>query len=276
MSDQVTEAGILTLRDDTDALLQLRMEAVEQALVNNDLSKLNTEERVAFVRSICDDLGLNWKTQPFQYIVLNNKLTLYARRDACDQLRRIYNVSIEILDSELIGDHWRVRVRATMPNGRADEATSLVVVKNMKSGDFANAVMKCETKAKRRVTLSICGLGFLDESEVEDMHTANDQRTNALRENSKRIYGLTIADLREADIEEDTWRNMCEQVQNAESEDVLNEMRSRLEHLPIILRADYARLIEQRSTFLDAESQPSVADDANTSDDSVDQFDIPF
>ena len=27
--------------------------------------------------------------------------------------------------------------------------------------------MKCETKAKRRVTLSICGLGMLDETEVE-------------------------------------------------------------------------------------------------------------
>jgi hypothetical protein len=29
--------------------------------------------------------------------------------------------------------------------------------------------MKAETKAKRRVTLSICGLGFLDETEVETL-----------------------------------------------------------------------------------------------------------
>jgi hypothetical protein len=29
--------------------------------------------------------------------------------------------------------------------------------------------MKCETKAKRRVTLSFCGLGMLDESEVESV-----------------------------------------------------------------------------------------------------------
>ena len=28
--------------------------------------------------------------------------------------------------------------------------------------DLANAMMKCETKAKRRVTLSICGPGMLD------------------------------------------------------------------------------------------------------------------
>src|SRR6202020_1247291 len=29
------------------------------------------------------------------------------------------------------------------------------------------AVMKAETKSKRRVTLSICGLGILDETEIE-------------------------------------------------------------------------------------------------------------
>jgi hypothetical protein len=34
---------------------------------------------------------------------------------------------------------------------------------------MANALMKAETKAKRRVTLSICGLGMLDESEVESI-----------------------------------------------------------------------------------------------------------
>jgi hypothetical protein len=30
--------------------------------------------------------------------------------------------------------------------------------------------MKCETKAKRRVTLSICGLGMLDETEVDSLN----------------------------------------------------------------------------------------------------------
>lgn len=33
----------------------------------------------------------------------------------------------------------------------------------------ANAELKCITKAKRRATLSICGLGWLDETEVEDI-----------------------------------------------------------------------------------------------------------
>jgi len=33
-------------------------------------------------------------------------------------------------------------------------------------------MMKAETKAKRRVTLAICGLGFLDESEVDSIKGA--------------------------------------------------------------------------------------------------------
>ena len=37
-------------------------------------------------------------------------------------------------------------------------------------GDFrANMKMKAVTKAKRRATLSICGLGWLDETEIEDI-----------------------------------------------------------------------------------------------------------
>jgi len=36
----------------------------------------------------------------------------------------------------------------------------------------ANLMMKAETKAKRRVTLSICGLGMLDETEVESLPPA--------------------------------------------------------------------------------------------------------
>jgi hypothetical protein len=36
----------------------------------------------------------------------------------------------------------------------------------------ANLILKAITKAKRRATLSICGLGFLDETEVEDIPAA--------------------------------------------------------------------------------------------------------
>src|SRR6202008_2665643 len=37
---------------------------------------------------------------------------------------------------------------------------------------LGNALMKASTKAKRRATLSICGLGMLDETELETIPTA--------------------------------------------------------------------------------------------------------
>jgi len=45
----------------------------------------------------------------------------------------------------------------------------VVSIAGLRGEAASNAVMKAVTKAKRRVTLSICGLRFLDETEVEDI-----------------------------------------------------------------------------------------------------------
>ena len=60
-----------------------------------------------------------------------------------------------------------VTAKATI-GSRQDESTSTVFIDTC-GEQLANAMMKAETKAKRRVTLSICGLGLLDETEVEDV-----------------------------------------------------------------------------------------------------------
>jgi hypothetical protein len=54
-------------------------------------------------------------------------------------------------------------------DGRTDIAKGAVAIANLKGEVLANAMMKAETKAKRRATLSLCGLGFLDETEVADI-----------------------------------------------------------------------------------------------------------
>ena len=56
--------------------------------------KFSAAERLNYYKAICKALGLNPLSQPFQYITLNGKLTLYARKDATDQLRKMHNVSI--------------------------------------------------------------------------------------------------------------------------------------------------------------------------------------
>jgi hypothetical protein len=142
-------------------------ELVWRAMANADLERLGDDERTAYYTAVCESLGLNPLTRPLEYITLSGKLTLYAKRDATDQLRHKHHVSIEIIDRATQEDVYIVRARATMPDGRSDESLGAVSLVGLEGDALANALMKAETKAKRRVALSICGLGLLDETEVE-------------------------------------------------------------------------------------------------------------
>lgn len=142
---------------------------MESVIIKGDLSKLTPQERSEYYVRVCQSIGLNPLTQPFQYITLNGKLTLYARRDAADQLRKINDISIEIVSKSVDDGLLTVHVRARDSRGRTDEDFGVVSVSNLKGEAAANAFLKAVTKAKRRVTLSLSGLGFLDETEVDDI-----------------------------------------------------------------------------------------------------------
>src|SRR5579862_9650240 len=135
------------------------------AIAHGDLAALTPEQRTAYYRSVCDSVGLNPLTRPLEYLELNGRLTLYAKRDATDQLRHKHHVSIEIIDRLTQEDVYIVRARATLPDGRTDESLGAVSLHGLEGEALANALMKAETKAKRRVALSICGLGMLRSEE---------------------------------------------------------------------------------------------------------------
>ncbi|MGD0968640.1 MAG: hypothetical protein ABR949_10165 [Candidatus Aquilonibacter sp.] len=139
----------------------------ELALLAGDLSQLSQDERTNLYAAICSSLGLNPLTRPFEYIMLSGKLTLYARKDCTEQLRKKHGISVEIVAREHVADCYVVTAQAAMPSGRVDESIGAVPIGNLKGESLANALMKAETKAKRRVTLSIAGLGMLDETEME-------------------------------------------------------------------------------------------------------------
>lgn len=157
-----------------------RMAVLEKVVVEGDLSRLSPAERVIYYRNVCESLGLNPLTRPFDYIVLNGRLTLYARKDATDQLRRIHGVSVRIVSREFVENLglYVVVARATTADGREDEAIGAVNVRGLSGDALANAIMKAETKAKRRVTLSIVGLGWTDESEVDTIPGAQTVRVD--------------------------------------------------------------------------------------------------
>jgi len=160
----------------TNALATTNTQAdiVERVVIAGDLSRLQPLERVEYYRATCESLGLNPLTKPFDYITLNNKLTLYATRTATDQLRSRNSVSIKATERAINNDLgvYTVEVEARTPDGRSDFATGVVNIAGLRGDALANALMKAETKAKRRATLSICGLGWMDESELETVPAA--------------------------------------------------------------------------------------------------------
>lgn len=162
---------------------------MEQVVTKGDLSQLNPQDRVMYYKAVCESVGLNPLTKPFEFMVLQGKTTLYARKDATEQLRRIHGISVTIISREVVNDIYVVTARATDKNGRSDESIGAVNFGSLKGDAAANAIMKAETKAKRRVTLSIAGLGLLDEHETESIkgaqHVNFDMETGEIIEPKK-------------------------------------------------------------------------------------------
>ena len=142
---------------------------LEGVVVGGNLANLSPEQRLDWYRARCEAAGLDVRTQPFQYLSLKGKLTLYATKAATDQLIASRHLTVEIPErryDDMLGI-YEARCRVTFPDGRHVEDVAAVPMADLAGEDLCNAVMKCVTKAKRRTVLSACGLGMLDETEVE-------------------------------------------------------------------------------------------------------------
>jgi len=146
-------------------------------VVHGDLSAMSESQLATYYVELCRTLDLNPLTRPFTLLKLNGKLIYYANKDCSDQLRKRDKVSVRILSRETVGDLLIVTAEAQLPDGRVDQAIGALSVAKLGGEVLANALMKCETKAKRRVTLSICGLGMLDEEEVAGAQIEEGGRT---------------------------------------------------------------------------------------------------
>jgi len=168
-------------------------EIMEQVLIKGDLKNLSESERARYYTRVCDSVGLNPLTKPFEYITLNGKLCLYARKDATDQLRKLYAVSVLESTQEEMEGVYIVVCKVADKSGRTDIARGAVNIAGLKGEALANALMKTETKAKRRATLSICGLGFLDETEIEDIDAKSKRVVGRSADGRKTAYAAKSA-----------------------------------------------------------------------------------
>lgn len=141
---------------------------IENLIVAGDLSALTPKQRVDYYMGLCEHAGLDWVTQPFTYIYLNGKLVLYANKTCTEQLRDKRGIAITSLVPQRFDDIYVVVASGKNREGREDSATGVVSIAGLRGEALANAMMKAETKAKRRLTLSLGGLALLDESEITE------------------------------------------------------------------------------------------------------------
>lgn len=142
---------------------------VQEVLLSGNIARLTAAEKIAYYNRVCESLGLNPLTKPFEFLTLNGKQVFYALKSCTEQLRQIHAISLSIVSREVVEGCYIVTARAETRTGRTDESIGAVPIEGLKGEARSNATMKAETKAKRRVTLSICGLGMLDETEVESV-----------------------------------------------------------------------------------------------------------
>jgi hypothetical protein len=155
--------------------------AIEKAVLHGDLRQLTEVERLKYNFAVCRSLGLNPLTRPIDYITdpSSGKLSLYINAIGMAQLRQIHRISTQISKTHYDEKEHLYSVTAIASDQeRSEESTAIVVMtdkygKPLTAQQKANAMMKCETKAKRRATLALCGVpwgedGRIKPSEVYD------------------------------------------------------------------------------------------------------------
>lgn len=150
--------------------------ALERVVTMGDLRDLTPVERVNYYLDLCQSLALNPRSRPFDWILFKEgrdgpeKLALYPNASCMAQLRNLHRIRVEITRREIVGDLFVCEARGTLPDGRTDSASKYVPITNyqgerLRGQQLGNAMMKAETGAKRRLTLSIVGLAGVPDRE---------------------------------------------------------------------------------------------------------------
>jgi hypothetical protein len=161
----MTETSDLAQRNTTEA-------AINRFILKGDLAQLTEIERVQYAFAFCRTHGLNPLARPIDYLETGGKLKPYVNAIGVAQLRSLHGISVKITRSQKDDEFIYTTAQATDRSGRFEESTAVVPLadnygKPLMGEKKANAIMKAETKAKRRATLALCGIPWDDGENVE-------------------------------------------------------------------------------------------------------------
>ena len=153
--------------------VEIREEEIMAKLAEaaGDLSSLTKEELRVLYHSLCQQLGLDPELLPFYVIQTSDgKRRLYLNKGGAEALRKVHNITTNVLSSgfDPTGSFYQIVVEAVLPNGRKEQGIAVADLRGKKGVEAENAVLFAETKAKRRTTISLLGIGsiLMDESEA--------------------------------------------------------------------------------------------------------------
>lgn len=190
---QPTEQELQALKEREEA--EAKAEELQKFLFYGDLSSLSKIQQNEYLFMLAKSLGLNPWTKPFDMIVGERGLFIYANKGCAAQIRQVHNITIttvyagalELTPSQHDARVYVVIVEASMidksaPGGiRKVRQTGAVSIDQLQGVAIQNAVMKAHTKANRRATLELFGVGFADESELDSFDSGSAAPTGPRR-----------------------------------------------------------------------------------------------
>ena len=175
----------------TEALVKQDLpegEDLLQLLFYGNIDNLKPEMKAKYLLALCKQMNISPWTKPFDIMVLNGRTVVYANKGAAAQLRASRGISVEVLYSGPLrmgfdannsmlfnSDIYSVEVKALDKEGRISYNIGTVSIKGKAGEPLANEIMKCYTKATRRVILDHVGLGIPDQEELDSVPRQNAQ-----------------------------------------------------------------------------------------------------
>lgn len=176
-------------------LRTLNQDTISKLVLNGDMKGLTDAQKVEYYSYRCQQAGLDPAAKPFDLLNLNGKLILYANAACTQQLTSNRKLSHQVTNRELVDGIYCVFVRVTDSESRSTENMGAVPIDNLKGEAKANAMLKATTKAIRRAVLAHCGLGMMDETEVETIPGARVEPAKTLAQPAaepEAVNGWTI------------------------------------------------------------------------------------